>query len=154
MYPPLCFYRYLLVADTMTTFQRFAQILLTFWVTVSALKFSPEAKNGFLLFLKQHFIPNFVSLEDVDCNYLMRNSFLTAGECKEVNTYIVSFPDLLQAVCSSKGKPYNNLRRSLDQFDLITCTLEGDPTQKICNYSTYRFSASIAVGCDRYGNPP
>ncbi|XP_077170537.1 angiogenin-2-like [Paroedura picta] len=137
----------------MTSFRRFALILLAFRVTVATWDNSPGEKNGFLHFLKQHFIPDFVSLEGVDCNSLMSGSFFTRGNCKEVNTYIITFPDHLQAICEAKGKPYDNLRRSLERFDLLTCTLEGDPTQKICNYNLHRFSAFIAVSCDRYGYP-
>ncbi|XP_060110581.1 angiogenin-like [Heteronotia binoei] len=137
----------------MRAFQRHALILLAFQVMASALEDSPEKTNGFLLFLRQHFIPDYVPLEDVDCNHLMSGSILTTGKCKKANTYIVSFPDLLQAVCNSKGKPYNNLRKSLDRFDLITCTLEEDIAEELCNYKLRRFSDSIVVGCDRYGYP-
>ncbi|XP_054850122.1 angiogenin-3-like [Eublepharis macularius] len=137
----------------MPAFQGPALIILAFQAIVSGWDNSPESKTGFLLFLKQHFIPDFVPLEALDCNFLMASGSFTSGECKKVNTYIVSFPDILQAVCGAKGMPYNHLRRSLNRFDLVTCTLEGDPTSKPCIYNQHSFSASIAVSCDKYGYP-
>uniref|UniRef100_A0A672YZH6 Ribonuclease A-domain domain-containing protein n=1 Tax=Sphaeramia orbicularis TaxID=375764 RepID=A0A672YZH6_9TELE len=86
------------------------------------------------------------------CSTVIRNRHITmtdSNQCKEINSFIISMPNPVKAVCGRAGKPYGTgaMTESLQPFDVITCTLRSQHGSN-CEYRGHRSTRYIVVACE------
>ncbi|KAG5853200.1 hypothetical protein ANANG_G00070540 [Anguilla anguilla] len=91
-----------------------------------------------------------------DCNKKMGtiNKSYYSNHCKAVNSVIsTSTTNLINAVCDKAGEAYTMpdgrvLRRSSQQFRVITCTRKGGSDRPPCEYTGSNSMRNIVIDCN------
>uniref|UniRef100_A0A3Q2DVA6 Ribonuclease A-domain domain-containing protein n=1 Tax=Cyprinodon variegatus TaxID=28743 RepID=A0A3Q2DVA6_CYPVA len=70
--------------------------------------------------------------------------------CKETNTFIRATVGLVKPVCERAGEPYRGMRRSLQPFDVVVCTLKNQGARlPHCQYRGAIRTRRIAIQCEQ-----
>uniref|UniRef100_A0A8C8UFN9 Ribonuclease pancreatic n=2 Tax=Peromyscus maniculatus bairdii TaxID=230844 RepID=A0A8C8UFN9_PERMB len=99
-------------------------------------------------FLKQHYDAKPSGRDDRYCNHMMEDRDLTSP-CKERNTFIHGKKKSIRAVCGENGNPYeNNLRISISEFQVTTCSHIGGSPRPPCRYRASKDFRRIVIACE------
>ncbi|XP_064181969.1 ribonuclease-like 3 [Anguilla rostrata] len=104
-------------------------------------------------FIIQHY-QNGMAVKDCNNKMSIINKRYNHNHCKEVNSVIsTSTTNLINAVCDKAGEPYTMrdgrvLRRSLQQFRVITCTRKGGSDLPPCEYKGSDSVRNIVIDCN------
>lgn len=102
----------------------------------------------YIKFLTQHYDANPTGRNDRYCDSMMRQRGLTSP-CKDRNTFIHGNRDSIKAVCGENGNPYkNNLRISISEFQVTTCSHRGGSPRPPCWYRAFRGFRRIVIACE------
>uniref|UniRef100_A0A672YYV8 Ribonuclease A-domain domain-containing protein n=1 Tax=Sphaeramia orbicularis TaxID=375764 RepID=A0A672YYV8_9TELE len=105
--------------------------------------------QGYRKFRNQHIIGE---MSVNRCSAVIRSRHITktgSNECKETNTFIVSPPNPVIAVCEDRGTSYGTMTRSVNPFHVIRCTLRNQQGRyPNCEYRGYASTRYIAVNCE------
>lgn len=102
----------------------------------------------YIKFLTQHYDANPTGRNDRYCDGMMRQRGLTSP-CKDRNTFIHGNKDSIKAVCGENGNPYkNNLRISISEFQVTTCSHRGGSPRPPCRYRAFRDFRRIVIACE------
>nr|DBA20550.1 TPA: hypothetical protein GDO54_017315 [Pyxicephalus adspersus] len=83
----------------------------------------------------------------INCDSAMNNSiFIIQNRCKRLNTFIISDPDTVQAICSRV--PGRSNVTSPTSFQLINCIRNSDITPP-CPYTSSDENSVICITCER-----
>lgn len=73
-----------------------------------------------------------------------------SNECKETNTFIRASTNLVKRICASAGEPYGQMRKSLQPFDVVVCTLRNQGARHPhCQYRGASRTRRIAIKCEQ-----
>nr|AAK30253.1 RNase A-type ribonuclease rc203 precursor [Aquarana catesbeiana]AAL87036.1 RC-RNase7 precursor [Aquarana catesbeiana] len=85
------------------------------------------------------------STSSINCNTIMDNNiYIVGGQCKKVNTFIISSATTVKAICN--GVTNSNVL-SPTRFQLDTCT-RTSITPRPCPYSSKKETNKICVKCE------
>ncbi|XP_016526046.1 ribonuclease-like 3 [Poecilia formosa] len=73
-----------------------------------------------------------------------------SNDCKETNTFIRASTNLVKQICGSAGEPYGQMRKSLQPFDVVVCTLRNQGARHPhCQYRGTSRVRRIAIKCEQ-----
>uniref|UniRef100_A0A3Q3FQ30 Ribonuclease A-domain domain-containing protein n=1 Tax=Kryptolebias marmoratus TaxID=37003 RepID=A0A3Q3FQ30_KRYMA len=79
----------------------------------------------------------------------LRISKTNSNECKETNTFIRATTGLIKPICGAASEPYGEMRKSLQPFDVVVCTLRNQGARHPrCQYNGQRRTRRIAIKCE------
>lgn len=127
---------------------QFACLLL---VLLSATVLSRDAniKTRYKKFIKQHINEQ---MSNSGCDQVIgeRNIKDSKKKCKITNTFILANITTVKSVCKDKGEKYDNMTKSLQNFDIVVCKLQKRRAKnKKCHYRGSALNRKIIIKCER-----
>ncbi|KAK9518365.1 hypothetical protein VZT92_023674 [Zoarces viviparus] len=98
-------------------------------------------------FINQH-INN--KMSEKRCDQVIRDRDIKTinNKCKETNTFILSTNKPVKAICGKAGKPFGQMRKSLQPFPIIVCKLKNNVRPPRCQYRGKQYTRYIAIKCE------
>lgn len=109
-----------------------------------------QTSDRYRKFISQH-IKADMSKDRCDAVISQRKISQTdSNACKETNTFIRATTGLVGKICDRAGEPYGQMRKSLQPFDVVVCTLRNQGGRHPrCQYSGARRTRRIAIKCEQ-----
>lgn len=86
------------------------------------------------------------------CDDVIRSRGITQGdgnECRKTNTFIQATTNLVKDICLGAGKPYGQMRISLQPFSVIVCKLRNQVRLPRCEYRGQARTRQIVIRCEQ-----